>query len=306
MSKYSDTTTLLEPQVNQYGRNMVMTNVHREMKRKYINIDTKFRDEYNSEYNSSSLANYTITLPERITNVQSIMVCTAEIPLTYYNISANLGNNHFTIVFGGLGQTVIIPDGQYTSSTLASAINAKIQLLSDANYKTLVYALSGKKATFRCSSGSVEVQFDMDSTGTFDKYNFKSKIGWSLGSRKQSYTITTATSLSECLIDLNGPRYLYLVIDEFSQNNTNSFISPQAGFLMNKNILARITINSTTFPNGAILPANNFNGYLLTDRRNYNGIIDIKKFNVQLVNDIGKVMDLNGMDFSFCLEITQE
>ena len=113
-------------------------------------------------------------------------------------------------------------------------------------------------------------------------------------------------SISECLIDLNGPRYLYLVIDEFSQNNTNSFISPQAGFLMNKNILARITINSTTFPNGAILPANNFNGYLLTDRRNYNGIIDIKKFNVQLVNDIGKVMDLNGMDFSFCLEVTQD
>jgi hypothetical protein len=302
MSKYIDTANILEPQVNQYGRNMVMTNVQREMKRKYINIDTKFRDEYNS----SSLTNYTITLPERITNVQSIMVCTAEIPLTYYNISANLGNNHFTIVYGGLGQTVIIPDGQYTSSTLASAINVQIQTLSDANYKTLIYSLSANNSTFHCSSGSVVVHFDMDSTGTFDKYNFKSKLGWLLGFRKQSYTITTSLSLSECLIDLNGPRYLYLVIDEFSQNNTNSFISPQAGFLMNKNILARITINSTTFPNGAILPANNFNGYLLTDRRNYNGIIDIKKFNVQLVNDIGKVMDLNGMDFSFCLEVTQD
>ena len=301
MSKYSDTAIILEPQVNQYGRNMVMTNVQREMKRKYVNIDTKFRDEYNS----SSLANYTITLPERITNVQSIMVCTAEIPLTYYNISANLGNNHFTIVFEGLGKPVIIPDGQYTSSTLASAINAQIQLLT-ANYKTLIYSLSGNNSTFHCSSGSVEVRFDMDSIGTFDKYNFKSKLGWLLGFRKQSYTITTLPKLSECLIDLNGPRYLYLVIDEFSQNNTNSFISPQSDFLMNKNILARITINSTTFPNGAILPANNFNGYLLTDRRNYNGIIDIKKFNVQLVNDIGTVMDLNGMDFSFCLEITQE
>ena len=302
MSKYNNNDdNFLEPQVNQYGRNMVMSNVTRETKRKYVNIDTKFRDEYNS----SSLANYTITLPERITNVQSIMVCNAEIPMTYYNISENLGNNYFTVSYASVGQPVIIPDGQYTSAQLSVAVNAQIQTLT-TNYKTLTYIVSGNKSTFYCSSGSVEVRFDMDSTGTFDKFNFKSKLGWLLGFRKQSYIITTAPSLSDSLIDLNGPRYLYLVIDEFSQNNTNSFISPQAGFLMNKNILARITINSTTFPNGQILPANNFNGYLLSDRRNYNGIIDIKKLNVQLVNDIGKVMDMNGMDFSFCLEVSQE
>jgi len=301
MSKYNDNNSFLEPQVNQYGRNMVMTNVTREIKRKYINIDTKFRDEYNS----SSLANYMITLPERITNVKSIIVCNAEIPLTYYNISENLGNNHFTIIYDGVCKTVIIPDGQYTSNALSNAINTQIQLLS-TNYKTLIYDVSGNKSVFNCSSGSVVINFDMDSTGIFDKFNFKSKLGWLLGFRKQSYTITTEKTKSECLIDLNGPRYLYLIIDEFSQNNTNSFISPQAGFLMNKNILARITINSTTFSNGSILPANNFNGYLLTDQRNYNGIIDIKKLNIQLVNDIGKVMDLNGMDFSFCLEVTQD
>ena len=303
MSKYNNNDdNFLEPQVNQYGRNMVMSNVTRETKRKYVNIDTKFRDEYNS----SSLANYTITLPERITNVQSIMVCNAEIPMTYYNISENLGNNYFTVSYASVGQSVIIPDGQYTSAQLSVAINAQIQNLT-TNYKTLTYIVSGNKSVFDCSSnGPITINFDTDSTGTFDKFNFKSKLGWLLGFRKQSYIITTAPSLSDSLIDLNGPRYLYLVIDEFSQNNTNSFISPQAGFLMNKNILARITINSTTFPNGQILPANNFNGYLLSDRRNYNGIIDIKKLNVQLVNDIGKVMDMNGMDFSFCLEVSQE
>jgi len=300
MSKYSDNKDGFL--VNQYGRNMVMTNVTREIKRKYVNIDTKFRDEYNS----SSLSNYIITLPERIANVQSIMVCNAEIPITFYNISANLGNNHFTIDFSGIGQTIIIPDGQYTSASLAIAINTQIQTLT-TNYKTLTYIVSANKSIFDCSSnGPITIHFDMDSTGIFDKFNFKSKLGWLLGFRKQSYIITTAVTKSEAMIDLNGPRYLYLVIDEFSQNNTNSFISPQAGFLMNKNILARITMNSTTFPNGAILPANNFNGYLLSDRRNYNGIIDIKKLNVQLVNDIGKTMDLNGMDFSFCLEVTQD
>ena len=297
MSKYSNTDNFLDSNVTQYGRNMVMTNVTRETRRKYINIDTKFRDEYNS----SSLANYTITLPERITNVKSIMVCNAEIPLTFYNISANLGNNYFTITSSGVSHTIIIPDAAYTAIKLKAAINLLILGLS-----SLVYDVSVDNSTFNCSSGSVTVNFDMDAVGVFDKYNFKSKLGWLLGFRKQSYIINTKTIESECFIDLSGPRYLYLVIDEFSQNNPNSFISPQAGFLMNKNILARIAINSTTFQFGSILPANNLNGYLLTDRRDYNGIIDIKKLNVQIVNDIGKLMDLNGMDFSFCLEVIQE
>ena len=299
MSKYIDDT---EPQVNQYGRNMVMTNVvHSESKRKYVNLDTKFRDEYAN----NSLANNTITLPERLTNVKSIMVCNAEIPLSFYNISENLGNNCFVITYSGVTQPVIIPDGEYTTISLSSAINAQIQTLT-ANYKTLIYSVVNNFSTFNCSSGSVTVNFDVNSTCVFDKYNFKSKLGWILGFRKQHYTITTAVTQSECFINLYGPKYLYLVIDEFSQKNPNSFISPQSGFLMSKNILARIAINSTSFPFGSILPANNFNGYLLTDKRNYGGAIDIKKFNVQLVNEIGIPMNLNGLDFSFCLEVEHE
>lgn len=300
MSKYLDNDKFLEPQVNQYGRNMVMTNVTRETKRKYINIDTKFRDEYN--YNSN--ANYTISLPDRLTNVKSIMVCTAEIPITYYNISENLGNNFFTAIVSGVSYNISIPDSQYTFASITTAINTAISALSlNLTYGTTSNN-SASHSTFH-SSDSFILHFDMDATNSFDKYNFKSKLGWLLGFRKQSYTISNATITSECLIDLNGSRYLYLVIDEYTQNNTNSFTSPQAGFLMNKNILARITI-SPAFQFGSILPANNFNGLLLTDKRSYNGIIDIKRLNIQLVNDIGIPMKLNGIDFSFCLEVEYE
>lgn len=305
MSIYSNSSSnnsdiFANSQVNQYGRNQVMTNVVREFTHKYINIDTKFRDEYNN----SNLANYTITLPERITNVKSIIVCNMEIPVSWYNISANLGNNFFTITYNGIVNPVIIPDGQYTSSLLATAINTQIQSLP-ANYNNLTFLVVGNNSVFDCSSGEVTINFDTDNTGVFDKFNFKSKLGWILGFRKQSYPITTALTKSECFLDLRGPKYLYLIIDEFTQNNMNSFMSPQSGYLMNKNILARITIDSTSFQFGSIIPATNL-GYLLTDRRNYNGIIDIKKMNIQLVNDIGRPMDLNGMDFSFCLEVTQE
>jgi len=321
MSKYTDTnkSNFLEPQVNQYGRNMVMTNViDRETKRKYVNLDTKFRDDYT--YNSNATCN--ITLPDRLTNVKSIMVCNVEIPLTFYNISENLGNNCFSVTNTNTNVTtlIIVPDGNYNISQLTTFINRRTTLIN--SLFSFQQSSNGFFSKFvNTSSETFIVNFDVnfdvnkigtpDTIGSFDKYNFKSKLGWILGYRLREYTFgivddASTSPQSECFINVNGPKYLYLVIDEFSQKNPNSFISPQSGFSMSKNILARISINSASFPFGSILPANNFNGLLLTDKRNYGGAIDIKKMNVQLVNESGIPMNLNGLDFSFCLEVEHE
>jgi hypothetical protein len=106
--------------------------------------------------------------------------------------------------------------------------------------------------------------------------------------------------------DLTGVRYVYLVVDEFSKGNQNSFLGPLPTSLIRKNILAKIVLDRQKYPFGSILPANNTNGYLLTDRRSYTGKIDLQKLNVQLVDDIGKPVNLNGMDFSFCIEVEHE
>ena len=49
MSKYNDNKSdnFMEPTVSQHGSHMVMTNVHKPMKTKYVNLDTIFADEYN-------------------------------------------------------------------------------------------------------------------------------------------------------------------------------------------------------------------------------------------------------------------
>jgi len=67
MSEYND-SLFLAPKTNQYGGHMVMTNVSKPTKTKYINIDTKFRDEYNY----LQTTDYNITLPERITEVNTV------------------------------------------------------------------------------------------------------------------------------------------------------------------------------------------------------------------------------------------
>ena len=305
MSKYDDGKSLfLSPKVTQYDGHMVMSNVSKPTKIKYVSIDTSFRDEL-SAYDSNAVAACTVTLPERITEVKSIKVRNAEIPMSMYNISAAIGNNCFQTVIGGNPTMVVIPDGQYTMTDLAVEIDNNNNL-TGLDFK--VSEASSNKYAFNTTTGSVTaiINFAVSANGAPDSYNFKRKLGWILGFRNPTYNITTSPTTSEGLPNLSGARYLYLVLDEFTRGNQNSFIAALPSSLVRKPILARISINNTTYPFGTILPANNYNGYLLTDKREYTGRVDLQKLSIQLVDEIGEPVSLNGLDFSFCLEVEHE
>jgi hypothetical protein len=346
---YFEKDSFLEPKVSQYGSHLVMTNVNKETKRKYINIDTRFRDDYNDMSRTSHIENI-ITMPQTFTDVKSIMVCNAEIPISYYNISATLGNNAFSITYSatsvGVPSSVlankpyvfIINDGIYDSSGLQYEINYQlrnyptINFTSDISFNfTNIIDVSGGSfpysnsstyyySVFTCGTGLASVNFALKGsytcrgisgqvTSDFDKYHYKAKLGWLLGYRKQiQYTIPIGTTglKSESVLDLNGPRYLYIIVDEFSKGNQNSFVSPLTNSIINKNILARLSFDTKTHPYGSILSASIINGSLLSDRRSYTGKIDIQKLKVQLVNEYGNPINLNGLDFSFCLEVEHE
>jgi len=295
MSKFTS-DLFLEPKTTQYGSHMVMSNVIKQSKTKYINIDTRFRDEYNY----ISTANYNITLPERITDVNTMNLTSIEIPMSFYNISANLGNNFLNLTRNGTTTTITIADGTYSVSTLKTTLNAALW-----GYD-LSYNYSGSNSTLNTGTGSVTVNFAVDSVGGNDKYNIKSKLGWILGFRNSTYTISTSITKSEAFYDFNGPRYLYLAIDEYNKGNQHSFVSPLYNSLINKNIIARITMNTATHGFGTILPANLKNGLLVSDLRNYTGKIDLLKMNVQLLDENGNNVALNGLDFSFSLAVEHE
>jgi len=304
MSQYISTNDLfLEPKTTQYGSHMVMTNVTKQLKTKYINIDTRFRDEYNYV----QTANYNITLPQRISDVSTLTLRAIEIPMSFYNISANIGNNCFDIFYNGITKLISIPDGNYTVLSLKTAINTSIVNASLNSYVS--YNYSGSNSTFTSAPGSsnITINFAVGQTGASDKYNVKSKLGWILGFRNINYTFSNnGVITSESFIDLNGPRYLYLAIDEFNKGNQYSFISPLYTSFINKNIIARITMDPASHGFGTILPANLTNGLLVSDLRSYTGKIDLLKMNIQLLDENGTNMALNGLDFSFCLEVEHE
>lgn len=308
MSKYFDNKdSFLEPRVNQYNSHMVMTNVSQPTRKKYINFDTRSLDS-----SGNSIANYTINLPERINNVKSIMACNVEVPITFFNVSSNLGNNSFGVydVNSGYSGSVVVSDGNYTSSTITTEINSKLTALGN-NFGDLSFNVVNNYVISSVMSGSsattgIDVNFAVNSSNEFDKYNFKSKLGWLLGFRDTSFNITSTTKTATALPDLNGPRYLYLVVDEFTKGNQSSFLAVDTRSQVQSNILARVVMDKTNHGFGNILPANNYNGLLLTDRRSYNGRVDLQKLKIQLTDEYGTPIDLNGAGFSFCLEVEYE
>ena len=66
---------------------MVMTNVYKPEKIKHINIDTQFHDEYHSTTSSDLMANFNISLPERINDVKSLCVTNIEIPVEQNSVA---------------------------------------------------------------------------------------------------------------------------------------------------------------------------------------------------------------------------
>ena len=297
----------LKPQTNQYGRHMVMTDVSKSDKTMYINIDTKFRDEYNDKQtnnnhsdllaNQTETANYNISLPGSINGVKSFSITNAEIPMSFYNVSANLGNNYFKID----NTTYSVADNNYIDSGLSTKINDS---LTDITFTVNNY---NQTTILNNTVSDIVIHFDINNDGVHDKFRFKSKLGWLLGFRKTTYTMIAGETLtSEGVSNLNGSKYLYLAIDDFNRGSQNSFISPLFDSIVNKNIIARIALNKKDFDFGTIYPTSVYDGNLISDKRAYNGATDIQKLNVQLLNDNGLPIILNGLDFSFCMEIEYE
>jgi hypothetical protein len=330
MSKYFDSKdlTFMEPQVKSHGQHMIMTNVHPETKTKYVNIDTRFQEEYNMQ----DYADCIFKLPQQISNVKSMKITHAEVPASFYPFSKKRGNTFFKITeFNNndnnmVGQRLIkIEDRHYTSSKLITCINELIAV----SYQNLQFSLHynvDEDPNGLCSSTDIKgdvnkvefflpstadkkyrIEFDLDENGNKDRNYLKSKLGWCLGFREPVYEITPGKELvAEGTIDINPFHYLYISVDDFHAHNPNSFIVPSTQSYINPNILARVSLDPTTYAFGGLIVASNVGGKMLTDKRSYEGKNNIQKLRVQILDEFGRVVDLNKMDFSFALELTYE
>jgi hypothetical protein len=214
---------------------------------------------------------------------------------------------------------IIIPDGNYTADSLKNYLNSFMESYSSSSDSLLslleyvVFNIDLGPVSSNNSTGKMNVginssyqgipfvfgfKFNVDVSGQEDRINpLQMKFGWVMGFRECDY-FGKSIYTSEGIVDLQGPKYIYLVIDDFNNNVNDGFIGAFKNSILNKNIIARIClqggVNILSY-----LSQNNL--ALITYPRQYFGPVDILKLQIQLLDAYGKIIDLNNMDYSFCL-----
>jgi len=310
-----------EPIMEQHGSHMIIKNVQKPEKTKYVTIDTRFRDQYDTNL----LANYNITLPERVSSVKSMKVLSLEMPLTYFNVSSSLGNNSFQLKNPSTSdpaQVIVLGDNTYGTGNAVTTLNNIFTAHGlgwiSAGITIAIDPTSGKMTLGNSNAVDIQITFDtIECTGgtgpkggLSKSESLMSKLGWSLGFRLPSYTIPKAGSITgESIADFSGIPYFYLILDEFKNSNPHSFIGlSRTSRLSSQQILARMSVDSSSFStgiSGGIMSVED-RCHMVSDTRTYGELVDLQRMNIKIVDQFGRIMNFNGLDFSFCLQIIHE
>ena len=135
-------------------------------------------------------------------------------------------------------------------------------------------------------------------------------FGWKLGFRTAAYemrgdgleTVLPQSAVSEGICQISGPQYLFLCIDDYNNSVNNYYVSAYGSSTISPNIIARLNIKQQINTAGAYgLAGGESLTTSLTYSREYFGPVDIQRMRITLVDDFGRVLDLNNMDWSFSL-----
>lgn len=297
---------------------------------KCLNIDTRFRDNY---YGTTS-SNFSFQLPVKINKVVSMQLSAFEIPVSFYGISSSYGN-HFLYVtithlnplynintdlpenqFKTISKAIEIPDGNYNGPDLIKTLNNAFcpktiddsianpdDFFSYIQFELDILETGSGTGKVTCKASGIkaneikefELDFTCDALGIRDKKDISTKLGWNLGFTKDNYK-GKKCYVSETIIEPASIRYIYLAIDDYNNNVNNHFITAFNSSIFSPNIIARISIKGAYF---SLLMENDLN--LISEPREYFGPVDIQKLKIQLYDDHGRILNMNGGNYSFCL-----
>ena len=307
--------------------------IQRRTIKRALNIDTRFRPNYHS----TKSTDIQISLPYRFEKVIGMRVAAVEIPLTYYAISSELGNNSFRVEWLESGDPVpkqycvTLPDGNYetaftsttdtSNTTIESAINALLIAGTPGNaplkLRYTVDRTSGR-SIFAQDSSSVavvpfKISFNVDRDGNeVENAALPMYLGWSLGFRAAAYnrgigeSVSSNTStaiVSEGTCCIHGPQYAFIAIDDYNNSVNNYFISAYQDSVSSPNVVARLNLsqiqqNGQSYQMGQ---DDGVSGQLDFRSRSYFGPVDIQKIRITVLDEFGRVLNLNNMDWSMAI-----
>ena len=305
---------------------------------KFLNINTLFRKNY---YGQSS-TDFIIDLPDTIKNVSSITLLTTQIPNNMYTFSSKNKTNQFTVetyestTVNGTPVNkkkyiIKVKNGNYDVEELVNYLNTYVFSPDNAGNTDLrrvavTYDKITKKIIFfrdqrttaegglPDDAGNKYYYFNLDWNISGENRAIQLNMGWILGFRKEYYSYindyTTKNMVSDekqegfvadaCYEHTSGQKYIFLSIDDYNNNFSKSIISPFEDSTINdNNIFAKLNNNGETFNYGG--PS----GLELIYCRKYFGPINLMKLRIRLLDEFGRVIDLNNSDYTFTLKIEQ-
>ena len=160
---------------------------------------------------------------------------------------------------------------------------------------------------------TVESAYSGDASAQSDVRPLLQYLGWQLGFRTAMYemrggvdlsgnSVLPQAAVSEGICLISGASYVFLCIDDFNNNVNNYYASAYGSSTIAPNIIARLNIKQLINAAGSFgVVSGESLSTSLTFNREYFGPVDIQRMRITLVDEFGRVLDLNNMDWSFAL-----
>jgi hypothetical protein len=315
--------------IDKYARGLVNP-IQREMVNNILTLNSKFRDfngKYQYDKNNTS-TDFSIVLTEPFNNVVSLKLASLEFMNAYYSISEYLKTNLFTIktykintishaVSDVYVREIQLSEGSYTPALMESTLN--VIFAADASLNMVSAVMNPLKG---------KIYFQLNNTpsppGTTYGFNLYFTIavdperplflnlGWLLGYKKKEYiftknyqttpTVTKEIGFNpESPLDFSGTKFFLLEVTDYNNNAPAVLkynnVNDRYGFNV-KDILAKIPNSVATY---SILFEDSSDRVFKT--RKYFGPINLQKMRIRLLDENGKVIDLNESELIISFEI---
>jgi hypothetical protein len=217
---------------------------------RFVNLDSQFR-QYTSGIDSTS-TDYTLDLSDTLKDAISLRLYSYQIPFNWYAIDTAYGNTCLWIEDGSNNVVVSVAPGNYTPSQFVTELTSSFSAAGFDNYPSdgpVSYnttnaritlslfgvdfsgnTIDGDNVQFQIGLETKIIFYDFTSTLQCNKNCFSKSqhflnntLGWLMGYRvPYIYVLDASGNTANSNLDLNGPKYLILVIDDYNQNHVNN------------------------------------------------------------------------------------
>ena len=280
---------------------------------RFINLDSQFRQYTNGI--DSVATDYTLDLSDSLKDALSLSVYSYQIPFSWYVIDDVYGNTCFWIHDPVTMQdiNIYVPPGNYSTTAFQTQLNTSFQ---DAGISTpavpaynllannpVYYNANNGKITLFLNGGTYTDPVDPSKNFTIDascsiifydftgylncfifcssksNHYFNNTLGWIMGYRVPYENIDPKGNTGSSILDLNGTKYLILVIDDYNQNHVNNSL---VSITQPTNNLKIPNYYSTDVPYTCVTPAQRGNNLQqIIDEMTIQTLFEVQSTNIQ-------------------------